>query len=153
MTVSKSSSGSLHHISDFIPRGRYTSDRNVNIVAWAWVASGNKDCGFFVLGSWRLSPRLMHQFAIRLRFNTLPSYRSTLPQSIFDHLAHQPGLETRDFKPPSGALGRIPKDHRTSLIRVDWVNMSSFQEMQKFAQDTSRGASNGLVLTAGLTLE
>jgi hypothetical protein len=69
---------------------------------------------------------------------------STLPKSIFDRLPHQPGLETREFKLPSGALGRIPKDHRTSLIRVDWVDMSSFQEKQKFAKDTSRGVSNGL---------
>ena len=95
----------------------------------------------------------MHQFAIRLRFTTLPGDRNTLPKSIFDRLPHQPGLETRELKLPSGALGKIPKDHRTSLIRVDWVDMSSFQEMQKFAKDTSRGASNGLVLTAALTFE
>lgn len=106
-----------------------------------------------MLGSWRLSPRLMHQFAIRLRFNTISSDRSTLPQLIFDRLPHQPGLETREFKLPSAALGRIPKDHRTSLIRVDWVDMSSFQEKQKSAKDTSGGASNSLVLTAALTFE
>ena len=93
----------------------------------------------------------MHQFAIRLRFNTLSNDQDTLPKSIFDRLPHQPGLETREFKPPSGALGRIPKDHRTSLIRVDWVDMSSVQEKQKFAKDTSRGVSNRLVLTVPRT--
>ena len=94
----------------------------------------------------------MHQFAIRLRFNTPPHDRNTLPKVIFDHLPHQPGLETREFKPPSGALGRIRKDHRTGLIRVDWVDMSSYQEKQKFAKDTSRGVSNRLALIVALTL-
>jgi hypothetical protein len=103
-----------------------------------------------VLGSWPLSPLLMHQFAIRLRFNPLSSDKDTLPKSIFGRLSHQPGLDTREFRLPSGALGRIPKDHRTSLIRVDWVDMSSFQEKQKFAKDTSRGASNGLAITVAL---
>ena len=88
----------------------------------------------------------MHQFAIRLRFNTLSNDRNTLPKSIFDRLPHQQGLETREFKPPSGALGRIRKDHRTGLIRVDWADMSSFQERQKFATETSRGVSNRLAL-------
>ena len=111
-----------------------------------------QDCGAFVLGSWRLSPRLMHQFAIRLRFNTPPHDKNTLPKAIFDHLPHQPGLETREFKPPSGALGKIRKDHRTGLIRVDWVDMSSYQEKQKFAKDTSRGVSNRLALIVALTL-
>ena len=103
-------------------------------------------------GSWRLSLRLMHQFAIRLRFNRPLNDRNTLPKSIFDRLPHQPGLETREFKPPSGALGRIRKDHRTGLIRVDWVDMSSFQEKQKFAKDTSRGVSNRLAPIVALTL-
>jgi hypothetical protein len=93
----------------------------------------------------------MHQFAIRLRFSTLSTDRHTLPKSIFDRLPHQPGLETREFKPPSGALGKIRKDYRTGLIRVDWVDMSSFQEKQKFAKDTSRGVSNRLGLTVALT--
>jgi hypothetical protein len=95
----------------------------------------------------------MHQFAIRLRFSTLSTDRHTLPKSIFDRLPHQPGLETREFKPPSGALGKIRKDYRTGLIRVDWVDMSSFQEKQKFAKDTSRGVPNRLALTIALTLK
>lgn len=140
--------GSLHNTSGFIPCVRYTSDKNENISAW-WLP---KDCGVFVLGSWRLSPRLMHQFAIRLRFSTPPNDRNTLPKTIFDRLPHQPGLETREFKPPSGALGRIRKDHRTGLIRVDWVDMSSYQEKQKFAKDTSRGVANRLALIVALTL-
>jgi hypothetical protein len=106
-----------------------------------------------VLVGWRLSLWLMHQFAIRLRFNTLLNDRNTLPKSIFDRLPHQPGLETREYKFPSGALGRIRKDHRTGLIRVDWVDMSSFQEKQKFAKDTSRGVPNRLALTIALTLK
>lgn len=112
-----------------------------------------QECGVFVLGSWRLSPRLMHQFAIRLRFNTLSNDRDILPKSIFDYLPHQPGLQTKELKLPSGALGKIPKDYRTSIIRVDWVDMSSFQERQKFAKDTSRGVSNRLTPTVALTLK
>ena len=112
-----------------------------------------KDCGVFVLGRWRLSLSRMHQFAVRLRFNTLSNDRNTLPKSIFHRLPHQLGLDTREFKLPSGALGRIPKDHRSSLIRVDWVDMSSFQEKQKHAKDMSKGVSNRLALTVALIFE
>jgi hypothetical protein len=95
----------------------------------------------------------MHQFAIRLRFNTLSNDRDILPKSIFDYLPHQPGLQTKELKLPSGALGKIPKDYRTSIIRVDWVDMLSFQERQKFAQDTSKGVSNHLTPLVALTLK
>ena len=62
----------------------------------------------------------MHVYAFRLKVKR-PA-KKQLPQSIFDNLEHEPSLNTREFKAPSAALGKTPKDHRFGPVRVDWVD-------------------------------
>lgn len=85
----------------------------------------------------KLGARHMHEFAIHLRL--VPTQKAKLPKSIFDKLGHNPRLNTRDFKAPSAALGKAPKDHRFGPIRVDWTDM----ERKESVVDKNEGPGKG----------
>jgi len=68
----------------------------------------------------------MYIFNICLRLT--PKTEPSLPKSIFSRLPHTPGLNTREIKGYSAALGKVPKDHRFGPIRVDWVDMEPVEK-------------------------
>jgi hypothetical protein len=81
----------------------------------------------------------MHEFAIRLRL--VPAANTKLSNSIFDKLAHDRGLNTRDFKAPSAALGKVPRDHRFGPVRIDWVDMDTKENSNDKILGLGKGAS------------
>ena len=81
----------------------------------------------------------MHEFAIRLRL--VPAATAKLSNSIFDKLAHDRGLNTRDFKAPSAALGKVRKEHRFGPVRVDWVDMDTKDGSNDKNSGLGKGAS------------
>jgi hypothetical protein len=71
----------------------------------------------------------------------VPAATAKLPNSIFDKLAHNRGLNTRDFKAPSAALGKVPKDRRFGPVRVDWVDMDTKDGPNDKNSGLGKGAS------------
>ena len=79
----------------------------------------------------------MHAFTIYIRLT--PTVKKQLPKSIFDRLPHTPGLNTRQRKAPSAALGKVPKDHRFGPITVDWVDMEATDKGKEKGSELGKG--------------
>ncbi|KAG8836093.1 hypothetical protein FRC17_010026 [Serendipita sp. 399] len=80
----------------------------------------------------------MYDFAISLTL-VASKASSPIPKHIFDKLPHNPKLNSRDYKAPSAALGKLPKDHRFGPIRVDWVDMEETDKGKDKASNASKG--------------
>ncbi|KIM32818.1 hypothetical protein M408DRAFT_326546 [Serendipita vermifera MAFF 305830] len=84
----------------------------------------------------------MHAFTICLRLN--PKAKERVPKYIFDRLPRTPGLNTRERRAPSAALGKVPKDHRFGPIALDWVDMEQTDKGKEKGSEAGKGPATAV---------